>query len=81
MSDEKRKGADPIPEKLEDWLTNDQVEAIKHIEELGWQLRFIRREGLDHPVPVVYRIDGSNIGVLDEEGKIDMNPHITVRKD
>jgi hypothetical protein len=79
MDNEKRHGNEPIPKNLEDWLSQDQLDALKQIGNLGWQLKFIRRPAFKEPIVVVYCSDDNKIGVLEKDGTIDMNPDITIR--
>ena len=79
MENDKRRGAAPIPENLEDWLTRDQLDALKQIGNFGWQLKFVRRPAFQDPVVIIYCSDGNKIGLLENDGKIDMNPDIVIR--
>jgi hypothetical protein len=79
MDNDKRHGDDPIPENLEDWLSQDQLNALKQIRSFGWELKFVRRPVFQDPIVIIYCDDGNKIGVLGKDGKIDMNPDITIR--
>jgi len=79
MDREKRHNSEPIPSNLEDWLTEDQLMALKHVESFGWQLKFIRRPAFEDPIVVLFGADGNKIGVMGKDGKIDMNPDIKIR--
>lgn len=79
MDQDKRHNSEPIPSNLEDWLTQDQVMALKQVENFGWSLKFVRRPAFQDPVVVLYSADGNKIGVMGKDGKIDMNPDIKVR--
>ena len=80
MDNEKRHDSDPIPKNLEDWLTQDQIMALKHVESFGWELKFVRRPAFQDPIVVLYSGNGDTIGVMGKDGKIDMNPDIKIRK-
>lgn len=80
MDNEKRHNSDPVPNNLEDWLSEDQLMALKHVESFGWQLKFIRRPAFQDPVVVLISADGDKIGVMGKDGKIDMNPDIKIRE-
>ena len=80
MDNEKRHNSDPVPSNLEDWLTEDQLMALKHVESFGWQLKFIRRPAFQDPVVVLISADGDKIGVMGKDGKIDMNSDIKIRE-
>lgn len=77
---EKRKGEKAIPEDLEDVLNPDQLMTLRQIERFGWRLAFVRRPVFQQPIPVVLTGDNEKIGVLEEDGRLNMNPSITLRK-
>lgn len=79
MENDKRHNDDPIPKNLEDWLSQDQLDALKQISNFGWELKFVRRPAFQDPVAVIFCADGNKIGVLEKDGKINMNPDITIR--
>ena len=76
---DKRLGMPPIPADYKRLLTSSQLQALRSIENFGWTLKFIRREGRDVPLPVIKGADGKSIGVIDEDGNLDMNPKIIIR--
>jgi hypothetical protein len=78
MDNDKRTGQQAIPDNLEDWLSQDQLDALHQIRNFGWEIKFIRRPAFQDPIVVIYCSD-SNIGVLEKDGKINMNPDITIR--
>jgi len=80
MDIEKRKGDKPIPDRLEDVLNDVQMLALRQIERFGWQLRFVRKPLFQEPVPVVFSADGDKIGILEEDGRINMEADIKVRE-
>ena len=80
MDREKRKGDEAVPDHLEEVLSEMQMLALHQVESFGWQLRFVRRPLFQEPVPVVFSGDGTKIGVLEEDGRINMEPEIQVRK-
>jgi hypothetical protein len=79
VESEKRSGMPPIPPGYEKLLTSAQMVALRSIEGYGWSLRFIRREGLPAPLPVINGADGATIGTIDEDGNLNMNPDIKIR--
>ena len=79
MDFDKRMGMPPIPQNYEKLLTASQMVALRSIEGYGWSLQFVRREGLDVPIPVIRGADGVAIGIIDEDGNINMKPEITIR--
>jgi hypothetical protein len=80
MDQEKRKGDKGIPEELEDVLNQDQIMTLRQIERFGWRLAFVRRPVYQQPVPVVLTADDQKIGILEEEGRLNMTPEIQLRK-
>jgi len=69
----------PIPDDLEGVLKSVQLMTLRNIEQRGWKLYFIRREGLDVPVPVVKHADAKTIGVIEEDGNLNTSPNIKIR--
>jgi hypothetical protein len=80
MDVEKRKGSTPVPDNLTGMLNQLQLLALRQIEQFGWSLRFVRRPMFQSVVPVVMDGQGAKIGVLEEDGRINMEPDIKVRE-
>lgn len=80
MDREKRIGEKAIPENLQDLLSELQMLALRRMESFGWTLRFVRRPLFQEPIPVVFSADGETIGVLEEDGRVNMQPDIEVRE-
>ena len=80
MSDERRDRSAPIPDDYENLLTPMQLMALRNIAGFGWELRFVRRDGIDIPIPVVYSDQGRRIGVIEEDGKLNLEPEIRLRE-
>jgi len=80
MDQEKRKGDEPVPDNAIKMLNQMQIMALHQIEGYGWQLQFIRRPLFQDPVPVVIDADGKKIGILEDDGRINMEPDIKVRE-
>jgi len=79
MDDEKRDTEKSIPDNLEDIHSEFQMMALRRIEGFGWELRFVRRPSYQVPTPVVFSADGGKIGVLEEDGRINMESEIKLR--
>lgn len=79
MSDEQRNRQEPIPGNLRDVLTDLQMLALRRIEGFGWELRFVRRAGRKVPIPVVSNAAGDSIGVLEEDGRLNLNHGLRIR--
>lgn len=69
----------PIPENLTDYLNEDQLRALRKVEEFGWVLKFVRRPLFQKAVPIVVNHDGTRFGVLEEDGSINMQPDLVIR--
>jgi hypothetical protein len=81
MQNDKRKGVQAIPDNLEQVLTAAQAKSLHEIKLLGWQLKFVRRPLFLDPVPVVSNTSNEQIGVLDPDGKINIDTEVQLRTD
>lgn len=72
MDKDKRKGDNPLPENINEYLNYAQLASLHRIEAFGWQLKFIRRPLFQDSVAVVVNPDGTTIGVLEEDGRMNM---------
>ncbi|MEZ5541739.1 MAG: hypothetical protein R3F42_06825 [Pseudomonadota bacterium] len=81
MQKDKRKGEQAIPENLRQVLTPAQAKTLDEIRMLGWQLKFVRRPLFLDPVPVVSNAKNDQIGILDPDGKINIDPDFRLRDD
>ena len=79
MTSEKRKGEPPVPDNAIEMLNQLQVRALRQIENFGWQLHFIRRPLFQNPVPVLIDAAGNKLGVLEEDGRLNLQPDLMVR--
>ena len=68
-----------IPENLHKVLNPLTLMALRNVETSGWKLHFVRRFGLEVPVPVIQGADGTTIGVLGDDGDLDLEPEIVIR--
>jgi len=80
MVGEKRTGGNPVPNNINKYLNDAQQAQLRTIEGFGWNLEYIRRPAFQKSVVVVTNPDGSSIGILKEDGKLDLNPNIETRK-
>ncbi|EIF42015.1 hypothetical protein DOK_16468 [gamma proteobacterium BDW918] len=79
MTHDKRKAAPGVPDNALSTLTDLQKIALRRIENFGWQLKFIRHPSFEPPLVVVENSTGVNIGVLEEDGGVNLNPQIILR--
>jgi len=77
---ENREKMAPIPANLGKLLNQAQLLAIQKVGQFSWELQFVRRNGSEVPFPVVKGPNGEAIGAIDEDGNIDTNPDIVIRK-
>ncbi|MCI0653596.1 MAG: hypothetical protein L0Y38_02070 [Methylococcaceae bacterium] len=77
---EDRRSPAPLSrQEMEDKLSMDQMISLNRLESFGWTLRFIRQPLFQDPVPVVIQGKGKAIGILEEDGKLNINVDIQVR--
>lgn len=69
----------PVPDNYESLLNATQLMTLRNIENRGWKLYFIRRDGLQVPVPAVISADGNKIAVIEDGGNLNTAPDIRVR--
>lgn len=79
MENERRRGEKPIPEDLERQLNDAQLIALPALERFGWELKFVRKPLFQSPVPVVFNADGTTVGVLEEDGRLNLQVDVQVR--
>ena len=80
MGDDKRHGDEPIPDHVKEYLTDAQLAELHHIESFGWSLKYIRRPLFQERVVVVINPDGSSIGILEEDGRLNLESDIDTRE-
>jgi hypothetical protein len=79
MDSERRKGDMPIPDSLEGTLNEAQLIALPALERFGWELRFVRRPLFQEAVPVVCNAEGTMVGVLEEDGRLNLQLAVQIR--
>jgi phosphoglycolate phosphatase-like HAD superfamily hydrolase len=77
--EERRKEEARIPEALKAELNPDQKETLGELEKFGWELRFVRHDPEQRPVPVIFDAEREKFAVLDPEGNLDENAFINIR--
>lgn len=80
MEHDKRSGKEPVPHNAAKMLNELQNLALKQLEGFGWRLHFIRRPLFQELVVVVTDSTGEKMGILEEDGSINMAPAITLRE-
>jgi hypothetical protein len=76
---EQRNRMPAIPGDLRSVLTENQILSIRRIEGFGWELKFIRRHGVKSPIAVVKDPDGKTLGVLEDDGRINLQHNVKIR--
>jgi hypothetical protein len=79
MERERRKGMAPIPEKLSEVLNDEQLSSLQKLEGFGWYLQFVRRPLFQEVVPVLFHPDNGMLGVMRDDGTLDMEHDIQLR--
>ena len=79
MESERRKGMAPIPEKLNEVLNDVQLSSLQKLEGFGWNLQFVRRPLFQEVIPVLFHPDNGTLGVMRDDGTLDMEPEIQLR--
>lgn len=79
MHKERRKGDKPIPDNLESALNDAQLITLPSLERFGWELRFVRLPLFQQAVPVVVNAEGNMIGVLEEDGRLNLQSDVQIR--
>ena len=79
MEPEQRHDDSPIPAHFETYLTDDQIRELRKMEGFGWQLKFNRRPLFKPAIVILVNHDNDDIGVLEEDGTLNMEPDIVIR--
>lgn len=77
--EERRKERKPLLDILKSELNTDQRETLDELEKFGWELRFVRHDPEQRPVPVIFDANKSKFAVLDQDGSLDENAFINIR--
>ena len=80
MADDKRVSEKPVPDNINEYLNEAQSAELHHIESFGWTLKYIRRPLFQERVVVVINPDGSSIGILEEDGRLNLESNIDTRE-
>ena len=79
MDQDRRRGEKPIPDNLESMLNEAQLIALPALERFGWELRFVRRPLFQEAVPIVFNGEGTSVGILEEDGRLNLQLDIPIR--
>ena len=78
-SKERRTHAPEMPDVLKAELNPEQRETLGELEKFGWELRFVRHDPEQRPVPVIFDAEREKFAVLDPEGNLDESAFINIR--
>ncbi|MBZ0105172.1 MAG: hypothetical protein K8H84_06035 [Sulfuricella denitrificans] len=79
MDGENRGASKPVPDNLKEFLNELQLLALHRIESFGWELKFVRRPDSRHAIPLVSNAEGTTIGVLEEDGRVNLEHDVRLR--
>jgi hypothetical protein len=80
VTEEERRNADkPLLDILRSELNPDQRDTLGELEKYGWELRFVRHDPEQRPVPVIFDGERSKFAVLDLDGRLDEDAFINIR--
>ena len=77
--EERRMRRKPLSSVLKSELNPDQRETLDELEKFGWELRFVRHDPEQRPVPVIFDGKREKFAVLDQDGSLDENAFINIR--
>ena len=76
---ERRKGDNPVPDNLDEYLNDLQMQALQRLESMGYKLKFVRRPLFLDVIAVVSNPQNHKIAMLKVDGSIDFFPDIQLR--
>lgn len=81
MTEEERRKTPkpPMSSILKSELNPDQRETLDELEKFGWELRFVRHDPEQRPVPVIFDAKQEKFAVLDADGSLDEDAFINIR--
>jgi hypothetical protein len=78
--EERRKARKPLPEILKTELNQDQRDTLDDLEKFGWELRFVRHDPQQRPVPVIFDSEHAKFAVLELDGSLNADAFISIRR-
>ena len=79
LNDCNRNRVSPIPKNLREVPSDLQLLALRRIEGFGWDLRFVRAQNSENPIPVVSDASGKTIGILEDDGRVNLQHNLQIR--
>ena len=77
--EDRRHGVPPVPHDYKAILSDGQRQALRTVEQFGWELVFVRRPMFEPVVAVARSSDGRQYGLLTDEGVLDTQTRIHLR--
>jgi len=79
MENERRIGQLAVPYNLDELLTEKQMLTLKNLENLGWEIMFIRRPLFQDNISVLSHPDTGQYSVLELNGDVNNISEIELR--
>lgn len=76
---DRRKAEKELSNVLKRELNEDQLTTLRTLEGFGWELKFVRHELFQKPVPVLFDSDRKTFAVLEEDGTLNEHPGFDIR--
>ncbi len=79
MVSNRRRGEPAIPDNYKEFLTLEQIDALRKLESFGWSLKFVRRPKFEPVEIIVFHGDNDYYSILAENGELDQKTPVRVR--
>lgn len=79
VAEDKRTGQSPVPEDLDQFLTQMQMMTLKRIEQFGWRLLFVRRPLFQETVAVIADQEKTFTAILEGDGTMNKHHDLVIR--
>ena len=82
MTSEKRQLQKPVPDNLDEIISQEQLATINKLESFGWELFFVRRSTPEEIVPIMRCPISSECytAVVDKDGSVIRDHGILIRE-
>ena len=78
--EERRKARKPLPDILKTELNQDQRDTLDDLEKFGWELRFVRHDPQQRPLPVIFDSEHAKFAVLELDGSLNAAAFVSIRR-
>lgn len=79
LTSDRRRAVSATARALEKQLNDEQKATLRSLENFGWELKFVRRQPFQDPIPVVFDGDRKKFAVLTADGELDEAPGFDIR--